>query len=189
MKKKNYLKYCLKEAQIFLEEISNFKKYSVVDNERPKLCADRLDGVILTGISWTQSIQKEDIHNIIHDITLFSNEYKEKEIGFQTLEVAQRVLEVSEEIDYFCHTSEDNYMMMLLAQITQYAIQKHYICYEDLYFYTEVNLFQLLKSQNDKDLQNMIYEFEHKKLEEIPSTQLNVKVRKLNPLLNGKRML
>ena len=43
-------------------------------------------------------------------------------------------------------------MMMLLAQITQYAIQKHYICYEDLYFYTKVNLFQLLKSQNDKEI-------------------------------------
>ena len=35
-----------------------FKKYSIVDNDRPKVCADRIDGVILTGIGWTKNITK-----------------------------------------------------------------------------------------------------------------------------------
>ena len=49
MKNDNYLKQCLKEDNIDIHDIINFKKYSIVDNDRPKLCADRLDGVILTG--------------------------------------------------------------------------------------------------------------------------------------------
>ena len=39
----------------------DFKKHSIVDIDRPKLCADRLDGVILTGLFWTKGI---DILNV-----------------------------------------------------------------------------------------------------------------------------
>ena len=48
----NYLLECLKEDNILVDEIVNFKRYPIVDNNRPKLCADRLDGVILTGLFW-----------------------------------------------------------------------------------------------------------------------------------------
>ena len=52
-KDEHLLEY-LKEDGILLEEIIDFKKYTIVDNNRPKLCADRLDGVILTGVFWTK---------------------------------------------------------------------------------------------------------------------------------------
>ncbi len=39
----------LREDKLLSEDIINFKKYTIVDNDRPKLCADRLDGIILTG--------------------------------------------------------------------------------------------------------------------------------------------
>lgn len=55
-----YLKKCLKEDNIEIEDIINFKKYNIVDNDRPKVCSDRLDGVILTGISWTKNINYEE---------------------------------------------------------------------------------------------------------------------------------
>ena len=56
-----YLLECLKRDNILVDEIIDFKRYSIVDNERPKLCADRLDGVILTGYGWTKSITIDDI--------------------------------------------------------------------------------------------------------------------------------
>lgn len=60
-----WLCHCLEEDGIYLEDIVDFKKYSIVDNDRPKACADRIDGVVLTGIGWTKNISKNDIKNIV----------------------------------------------------------------------------------------------------------------------------
>ena len=114
LKNDAYLSRCLKEDNIEIEDIINFKKYNIVDNERPKVCADRLDGVILTGISWTKNVDYEDIKNIINDIEIYDNE-----IGFKTRSIANKVLEISKSIDRYCHSNEDNYMMELLAYITK----------------------------------------------------------------------
>ncbi|MBQ6841143.1 MAG: HD domain-containing protein [Bacilli bacterium] len=184
----NYLSKCLKEDQIDLNDIINFKKYTVVDNDRPKVCADRIDGVILTGIAWTKNILKKDIDNIVDNMKMFINESNEDEIGFKSLEVAKKVVEVSESIDVYCHSNEDNYMMHLLAKITQMAIDQKYISYEDLYTYDEEAILKLFKEKNNKELNNLIKEFENKKLNDIPVTNIpNVKVRDLNPIVNGKR--
>lgn len=185
----NYLNECLKKDKIDIHDIINFKQYSIVDNNRPKVCADRIDGVILNGIGWTKNITEEDIDTIINDITIFKNEYGEKEIGFKSLSTAKKVLELSERIDLFCHSNEDNYMMQLLAKITKLAIIRKYISYEELYSYNEEELFNLFKSKNDKELKKLIKIFEFIKISDIPHTNLlNVKIRDLNPLVNGKRI-
>ncbi len=189
LKNDKYLIKCLKEDNIDLEDIINFKKYTIVDNDRPKVCADRIDGVILSSIGWVKNINKQDISNIVNDMCIFTNEYNEKEIGFKTFDIANMVLNLSKTIDIYCHSNEDNYMMELLAQITKLAINKNYITYDDLYIYNEKNLFSLLKKKNDDKLQKLIYEFENKKLEDIPNINIpNIKIRDLNPLVNGIRI-
>ena len=35
-----------------------------MDNKRPKMCADRLDGIILTGMFWTRDINLFDIKEL-----------------------------------------------------------------------------------------------------------------------------
>lgn len=183
------LNQLLKEDNITIEEITDFKKYPIVDNHRPKVCADRIDGVILTGIGWTKNITKNDITNIIQDLTIFKNEDDIDEISFQTKEIAQKVLEISESIDIYCHSNEDNYMMMLLAKIAKLSIEKKYITYKDLFKYNEEDLFKILKRKRCKELKDLITEFETKKLADIPHTIIeNIKIRDLNPLVNGKRL-
>lgn len=184
-----FLNQLLKEDNITIEEITDFKRYPIVDNHRPKVCADRIDGVILTGIGWTKNITKEDISKIIQDLTIFKNEDDIDEISFQTKEIAQKVLEISESIDIYCHSNEDNYMMMLLAKIAKLSIEKKYITYEDLFKYNEEDLFKILKRKRNKEFKNLITEFETKKLNDIPHTIIeNIKIRDLNPLVNGKRL-
>ena len=145
LKNDKYLNECLEKDNIDINDIINFKKYSVVDNDRPKVCADRIDGVILTGIGWTKNINKNDINSIVKDMCIFLNENNEEEIGFKSLKVAKKVLDVSESIDIYCHSTEDNYMMLLLAKITKISIEKKYITYEELYSYNERDLFSILR--------------------------------------------
>lgn len=184
IKKDKYLLKCLKEDNINIDDIINFKKYSIVDNDRPKLCADRLDGVILTGIGWTKNIQYDDIKNIINDIHIYDNE-----IGFKTKEVADKVVSVSKSIDIYCHSKEDNYMMELLAKIAKYGIDKKYITYSELFTSTEENIINKLKNTYDKQLLDYFNEFENISQNEIPDIDLpDVKIRDLKPIANGKRI-
>lgn len=179
----------LKQDRIKIEDIVDFKRYPVVDNNRPKLCADRLDGIILTGIGWIKNITKMDIKKILDSICLFRNLDNEEEIGFTDLEIVKKVLEVNESIDLYCHTQEDNYMMQLLADITKLAISKGYITYENLYYLNEEQIFCVLKNSNDVEILEMLNKFETIKLEDIPKFNIpEVKNRKLKPLINGKRI-
>ena len=80
-------------------------------------------------------------------------------------------------------------MMQLLAKITKLSIEKKYITYEELYTYNEKHLFSMKKKKKDSKLQGLINEFENKKIQDIPELEMpKVKVRDLNPLVNGKRI-
>lgn len=189
LRKDRYLQKCLEKDNINIDDIINFKRYTIVDNDRPKVCADRIDGVILTGIGWTKNISKEDITRIVQDMHIYINESNEEEIGFKSVSVAEKVLEVSKSIDIYCHSQEDNYMMQLLAQITKLAINKKYILYDELYLYNEDELFTIFKEKNDEELKLLILKFENLKKEEIPYIELpKVKIRKLNPIISGTRI-
>lgn len=189
LERDEYLKRCLKEDNIEIDDIINFKKYTIVDNKRPKVCADRIDGVILTGIGWTKNIDDKDIEQIVDDLCIFKNEEDEDEIGFKTQRIAEKVLEVSKSIDIYCHSKEDNYMMELLAEITKLSIDKKYISYEDLYLYNEEEIFSLWKRKEDKEFLALIDKFENIEKSEIAILDIpNIKIRNLNPIVNGKRI-
>ena len=113
LKKDKKLIKLLKEDSIDLEKIVNFKKFPLVDNNRPKVCADRLDGIITSSIAWTQNITNTDIREIIKDISVYKNEEGKEELGFSKVRIAKKVLKINQKIDDFCHSKEDIYMMKL----------------------------------------------------------------------------
>ncbi len=186
----NVLTSLLKKDNISLNDVINFKKYTVLDNDRPKLCADRLDGIILSSISWTNKINESIIKNIIDDIDVFVNEDNEKEIGFNTRKTSEIVNELSDIFNKYCHSNEDNYMMELLAKIAKYLIDKNYITYDDLYIYNEKQLFELMPSLNDEYLNNLLNKFKTIKKEEITYCDIpEIKNRYINPLIKNKRLI
>ena len=180
----------LREDKIKVDEIVDFKEYTIVDNDRPKLCVDRLDGIIQTGYNWTKEINLEDIDTIINDIKVYKNEQDENEIGFRTKEVAEKVLAYSDKINEVCHSSEDNYMMELLAKITRYSINKGYITYDELFTSTEKVIFEKFDSKKDSFLEKLLVDFRNLDSANIPYIELpNVKNRNINPLVKGKRLV
>ncbi len=179
----------LEEDNISSSDIINFKKYTIVDNKRPKLCADRLDGIILTGIAWTKTFTENDIVEIVNDLEVYKNEQQESELGFKTKNIALLVLNTSNKIDKLCHTNEDKFMMELLAEITKMAIDNNIIKYDELYYLTEPALFDKIRNSKIKELVNLLKKFETILVFDIPAIVLdNVKIRDLNPLVNGIRL-
>lgn len=189
MKSDQYLLDCLKKDGIAVEEISDFKKYSIVDSSRPKLCADRLDGVILTGLFWTKNLDKKDVVDILSHTTVFNNEDNHLELGFNDIEVARKVMSVNDSIDLICHSNEDNYMMELLANLTRYIIENDYITYDDLYRLNEDNIHDIFNMIEDDTFKVQYRLFKTIKLDEVPYQQMpNTKRRGLNLLVNGRRI-
>ena len=78
---KKLLEY-LELDKIPLDNLVNFKFSTIVDSPRPKMCADRLDGIILNGSYWTKTLNEKDIFNIIKSTELYINEESIPEIGF-----------------------------------------------------------------------------------------------------------
>lgn len=185
---KKLLEY-LELDKIPLDNLVNFKFSTIVDSPRPKMCADRLDGIILNGSYWTKTLNKKDIFNIIKSTELYINEESIPKIGFNNITAYNKVVETNDLTNIEMHSNYDNYMMELLANITRYLINKEYIKYEDLYFLTENKIFKLINNIEDKELKEYIFLFKNIKKEEIPLVkQEEIKERKLKPLLNGKRL-
>lgn len=185
---KKLLEY-LELDKIPLDNLVNFKSSTIVDSPRPKMCADRLDGIILNGAYWTKTLNEKDIFNIIKSTELYINEESIPEIGFNNITAYNKVVETNDLTNIEMHSNYDNYMMELLANITRYLINKEYIKYEDLYFLTENKIFKLINNIEDNELNEYIFLFKNIKKEEIPLVkQEKIKERKLKPLLNGKRL-
>ena len=183
-----YLLSCLKIDKINLEDIIDFKKYSIVDLERPSLCADRLDGIFLSSLFWTQKMQINDIKNILIDTTIYQNKDHHDEIGFKSYDIGKLVLQNNDLIDLYCHSNEDNFMMELLAKITKYAIMKKIITSDDLYLLSEQDLIKKLLNSQDSTILLLWQKFTTIKQQDIQKIDLpNVKKRIINPLINGKR--
>ena len=180
---------CLKQDNINVEDVIDFKKYTIVDNDRPKLCADRLDGVILTGMFWTKNINKVDILDIISHTTTYYNEDNELELGFNDIDVAEKVIDVSESIDIISHSNEDNYMMELLAYLTKYLIDNKIINYQDLYTLNENDMHNIFNKISDSNFKNKYQLFKTIKRNEVPYQDMPyIKKRELKPLSNNKRL-
>ena len=189
MSDKTLLKY-FEEDGINPNDIINFKRFSVVDNDRPKLCADRLDEIILTGFGWTRNLLKSDIDEIIANVHVYKNEYGEDELGFGNADVARKVVSISNEIDAYCHSSEDVYMMNLLARITRLGIDLGLFTYDDLYSIGEKDVFNILKRCKDKRMIRLLKDFRCIKPNQVPTIHIpGLKVRNLNPLVKGERLL
>lgn len=183
-----YLLECLENDDILIEDIIDFKRYSVVDIDRPMLCADRLDGLILTGLYWTKSITIYDVRKIIDDLVLYRNEDGKDEIGFKSYQIAKLCLDTSTLIDEYCHSKEDNYMMELLSRITKRVIDLKIINYEDLFLLDEDLLFDIFNKIDDEEIRDNLYKFRNICLYEIDELEMPyIKVRCLNPLVCNKR--
>ena len=184
------LKKLLKEDKLTIDDITDFKRYTIVDNHRPKFCADRIDGIILTSLGWTKTLSMKEIPNILDNIKVMINEENEKELGVTNNELANKLCDLNREIDIVCHSNEDNYMMELLAEITKYVIDKEYITYDNLFEYNEEKLMNILESIDDTALKILLNLFKTVTLEEISFKEMPpVKRRYINPLVNGKRFI
>lgn len=179
----------LEQDNVSLEDIIDFKQYSVVDLPRPCMCADRLDNTIGVGMAWAQNLTYEDAESILRNTRLSLNENDIYEISFDDIKTGELVSRVNDEINRLTHTNSDTYMMLLVAKMIKKLILLNLISYDDLYKLKENDILDILDDNSDLDFELAEQYEEFKTIKEAPIIeQPEIKDKTLNPLIKQKRL-
>lgn len=185
---KELLEY-LKMDGIRLEDIVDFKKYSICDLPRPKLCADRVENTLISAFAWSGNITLDEAKLVISSLRLYQNEDGETEIGLTNLDAANILIRINEEIDRLTHTKEDNYMMTIASELLRRCIDFGVVSYDDLFRMTESDLIKKIEENVKRDTIISEYYHMYKYTEAAPDIKMpEIKKVVLAPLVNGKRI-
>lgn len=135
----------LKEDNITIDDLKNAYKCSIIENERPKICVDRLDGVLQTALTWLCIWQIKDVKYIYKNLDILINENGEKEIGFTNLEIANYFFDACYKYSMVLQSNEDKYIMQFICDCIKILINDKVIKISDLYEKEESEIVDLLK--------------------------------------------
>ncbi len=126
------LKY-LKEDGINLDNLKNYSDYHILENKSPKLCTDRLDGVLHTCYIWLHTHKLEEIKEVYDDIVVLRNEDEVEELGFSSKEIALKFVRMVYNYAKELQGNKDKYVMKYISEIVKLSIDKNLITIDDLY--------------------------------------------------------
>lgn len=142
---------CLRNDNVLVAKVLNYKMYPIIDTEIPRLCADRLaymypSAACLSGL-WTA----DEIRANYKTLKVLKNERGGIEVGFgdreQCLIYARKFLEVG----LFLQQAEDKAAMQLMADVVRSAIDNGIIKKSDLYSQSEASLIALFDGYAKKN--------------------------------------
>lgn len=179
----------LKRDGISLKDLEDLSIYPILENKSPKLCTDRLDGVLHTCFIWLHTHTLEEIKEVYSDLVVLENEESKKELGFQTKEIAEKFVKMVMVYATELQGNKDIYVMHYIAELVKKSVEKNFITLEDLYKKKEQELISIfeknfsswLSFQNAKNIINT-----DKKPNQF-YVSLKSKKRNVIPLLQNKK--
>ena len=149
----------LKRDKISLEEVSDYKIYPVADNETPKLSVDRLEYTFMNGIYYKKVWDLSEIKDIYEDIQIIKNEDDIPELGFKSIEKAEKFIDGASELWYLWISSQDTTTMYFFAYIIEKMYKEKYITKKDLYELSEQEIINIIRNCPDKKISNIFNKF------------------------------
>lgn len=183
----------LKRDNILLEEVGDYHKYPIADNDTPKLSSDRLEYSLSNALLTYDLLGLDEIREIYDDIEVQDNEDGIEEISFKTKSIARKFVKVTSRLSIIYREDRTRYSMQFLADIMKKLNDEGKITREDLYNLKESDVIGIIENSRYRDMYNIWKETKKVKLsDEEPQNVYYVKhgakVRYINPLVNGKRI-
>ena len=123
----------LKRDGLSLEDVGDESSYPILENKSPKLCTDRLDGVLHTVSIWLCTHSFDEIKEVYDDMIVLQNEEGKPEIGFQSIDKALKFSSFVFEYALELQGNTDKYVMKYISEIVKKAVEKGLITLDDLY--------------------------------------------------------
>lgn len=172
---------------IRIDDISRFKENSIVDLDRPKLCADRLDFIFLNNLSWSRLIDINDVKRIYNHLIVVCNEDGNMEFGFDDIDIADRVVELNDIVNSMTKRNDDYEEMNVLSLIVDRLILLNKLSYNDLYVLNDNDVFNIIESNIDDSYISKYYKLYKNMEEDCSYTSKEIKNRVLDPLVLNNR--
>ena len=185
----------LKRDGIKLEEVSDYHIYPIADNDSPRLSSDRLEYTFMNGYKMNYGIYftLADIKKVYDDLEVQVNEEGIPELGFKTLEIAEKFVHDASVI--WSNWCDNRYKItaQFYADTVRRLGELGELTREDLYRYTEEHVIWLMNNSSDEDLSKVFkmfqestkfYESDVKPSDDKYFVSFNCKKRYLNPLVN-----
>ncbi len=130
----------LKEDDLSIEDLGNYSNFHILENKSPKLCTDRLDGVLHTCYIWLHTHSLEQIKEVYDNIIILKNEDGSPEIGFSNIEIAEKFASMVYNYAKELQGNTDKFVMKYISDIVKLSVKRKLISLEDLYMKKEEEL-------------------------------------------------
>jgi len=137
----------LKSSGIHVDDVSDYHKYPIADNDTPMLSADRLE-YTLGNAFIVYHVPLSKVKEIYDDLFVTLNEHGVQELCFRSFEAAASFTEIALRNSHFYVSDLDRFLMQSLAEIVRRALSEGALTYVDLYS-TEIEVIEKLQ-RHDK---------------------------------------
>lgn len=183
----------LRRDNIEVEEIDDYHKYPIADNDTPMLSADRLEYTLSNALGVQRYIWRlDEIEEIYNDIEVQKNEYGIEELGFKTIEIAEKFVHTMSKLSSNYIASDIKFSMQFLADVMKKMSEKSIITKEDLYELSEKEVIEKIEKCNYANIatcfniwknSTKVYESDEFVKDKYCVNIEKVKIRYINPLV------
>lgn len=186
----------LNRDNIKIDEVCDYKIYPIADNDTPMLSADRLEYTFMNGVYYRKVWSLDEIWKIYNDIFVTKNEYGNLELGFKSIEMAEKFIDGASKLWPLWVRSEDTITMYFFADIIKKMYYNGYISKNDLYDFSEEEIIDIIKNCEDEKISlafrnfmncDEFFECEEYKRDKF-CVDRKVKRRYINPIVQNYRV-
>lgn len=147
----------LEKDGIKVEEVDNYHKYPIADNERPRLASDRLEYTFSDGLNGgfcmlAKLWNLREIEEVYQNLEILINEQGVGEIGFKDIEMAEKFVEVASRLSSLYILNQTKFSMQFLADVMKKMYDKKLISIGDLYKFSEKEMIAKIENCEDENL-------------------------------------
>lgn len=147
IKKDVKLQELLKQDNLCIDDFRDYSNYHILENKSPKLCTDRLDGVLHSCYIWLHTHNLKQIKEVYNDLTILVNEDDVCEIGFRNIDVAEKFVFMVYNYAKALRENVNKYTMKYVSEIVKLAVSNGFISLNDLYTEKEENICDIFKTK------------------------------------------
>lgn len=143
------IKKMLDEDSITDINLLDDHNYSIVENNKPKICVDRLDGVLQTCYTWLQYWNFQTLEKVYKNITILVDEEGNQEIGFLNKEICEIFFDGVFKYSIELQKNKNKYMMNFFSTLFSTFITNKKLSIEDFYHMSEGEILNIIEKDNN----------------------------------------
>ena len=181
----------LEKDGLRIEDVKDYHRYPIADNDSPRLSADRLEYSLGNFVNFGLTDTAE-VKALYEDLFVDLSPEGAPELSFQTKEKAKRFAFLSLACSRVYISDPDRYSMQRLAEVLKLALEKKVLMMKDLYR-TEPEVISLLEGNEETAAAWQAYRSLHRMTEGEEQDPLHARIipakkRFIDPLCKGERV-